>query len=178
MLLRPSVTVKIYTSSKDHYYHDDYHDHDHYHCYLGGGVTLRLLGEVGLGVHLELDGVALGEPHPVTGLAGVIALVVEVHVLDHQGLAVVVIGCPALRQCAAFLCPSVNKVLIQEIENKSFQYQFCEKSKSFVSEEQLGCCNPLRSDIKDYLTWQIGHKEDKHHPFQGELEGKGNRIWH
>ena len=47
-----------------------------------------------------------------------------------------------------------------------------------MSEEQLGCCNPLRSDIKDYLTWQIGHKEDKHHPFQGELKEGRNPCWH
>ena len=107
MLLRPSVTVKIYTSSKDHYYHDDYHDD--YHSHLSGSLALGLLGEVGLGIDLELDGVALGQTHPVAGLAGVVALVIEVHVLDHQGLAVVVVGCPALRQCAALLCPSVNK---------------------------------------------------------------------
>ena len=45
----------------------------------------------------------------VTGLASVVPLVIEVHVLNHQGLAVVVVGCPALRQCTPLLCPSVNK---------------------------------------------------------------------
>ena len=80
------------------------------HCLaLGRGLTLWLLGEVGLGVHLELDGVALRDPHTVAGLARVVALIVEVHVFDHQGLAVVVVGCSALRQRTAFLCPSVNK---------------------------------------------------------------------
>ena len=79
-----------------------------------------------------------------------------------------------MRRPSLSICKQ-TKVLIQEIENKSFQYQFCEKSKSFVSEEQLGCCNPLRSDIKDYLPWQIGHKEAKHHPYQGELE-EGKKL--
>ena len=39
---------------------------------LGGGLTLRLLDEVWLGVHLQLDAVGLRQPHAVTRLARVV----------------------------------------------------------------------------------------------------------
>lgn len=131
---------------------------------LGRCLTLGLLGEVGLGVHLELDGVALREPHSVTGLACVVALVIEVDVFDHQGLAIVVVGCSSLRQSAAFLCPSVNK---QSLDTQNRKLKIKVFNISLVK-NQIGLlclesgCNPLRSDIKDYLPWQMGHKEGKH----------------
>ena len=75
---------------------------------LGCRLAFGLLGEVGLRVDLELDGVAFGDADPVASLAGVVSLVIEVHVLDHQSLAIVVVSRPALRQRAALFGPSVT----------------------------------------------------------------------
>ena len=62
---------------------------------LGGSLELGLRDEARLSFDLQMDGVRLGQADTVGRLAGVVASVLEVHVLDDKDFAVVVVGGPA-----------------------------------------------------------------------------------
>jgi hypothetical protein len=64
---------------------------------LGRVHDLRLDGEVRHREHLQVYRVGLGRAHAVGHVARVRALVLEVHVLYHEGLAVIAFGNPVVR---------------------------------------------------------------------------------